>query len=79
VGGICRRVAIRHKSTRIEAGAETRNSQAKEKNIMHQQDALSADRRRLPMGEIEKAYLFEGPESKVSLCDLFDDRRQLIV
>jgi predicted dithiol-disulfide oxidoreductase (DUF899 family) len=46
---------------------------------MRQQDALSADRRRLPMVEIDKAYVFESPDSKVSLCDLFDGRRQLIV
>jgi predicted dithiol-disulfide oxidoreductase (DUF899 family) len=40
---------------------------------------LAAERRRLPMVRIDKAYEFEGPDGKVSLLDLFDGRRQLIV
>jgi len=42
-------------------------------------DALAAERRRLPMVEITKPYLFDGPEGKVSLVDLFHGRRQLIL
>ena len=42
-------------------------------------DALAAERRRLPMVEINKPYLFDGPEGKVSLLDLFDGHRQLIL
>ena len=42
-------------------------------------DELSAKRRMLPMVRIEKDYTFHGPEGDVSLLDLFDDRRQLIV
>src|SRR5260370_34051588 len=52
---------------------------AREKEFTHQRDALSAERRRLPMVEIEKEYVFEGPGGKASLLDLFEDRRQLIV
>ena len=52
---------------------------AKEKEFTHQRDALSAERRRLPMVEIDKEYVFDGPDGKASLLDLFEGRRQLIV
>jgi predicted dithiol-disulfide oxidoreductase (DUF899 family) len=52
---------------------------AKEKEVTRVRDALNADRRRLPMVEIEKAYVFEGPGGAASLLDLFEGRRQLIV
>lgn len=42
-------------------------------------DALAATRRRQPMTKIEKDYVFEGPQGKVRLIDLFEGRRQLIV
>jgi predicted dithiol-disulfide oxidoreductase (DUF899 family) len=51
----------------------------KEKELTRARDALSADRRRLPMVEIEKAYVFEGPDGRATLLDLFEGRRQLIV
>ena len=51
----------------------------REKESTRARDALSAARRRLPMVRIDKAYAFEGPHGKVSLFDLFDGRRQLIV
>jgi predicted dithiol-disulfide oxidoreductase (DUF899 family) len=41
--------------------------------------ALAAERRRLPMVEIAKEYRFDGPDGVVSLTDLFDGRRQLIL
>lgn len=52
---------------------------AKEKEATRARDALAAERRRLPMVEIDKEYVFEGPGGKASLLDLFDGRRQLIV
>jgi predicted dithiol-disulfide oxidoreductase (DUF899 family) len=52
---------------------------AKEKELTRQRDALNAERRRLPMVRIEKEYVFEGPDGKASLLDLFDGCRQLIV
>jgi len=52
---------------------------ANEKELTRQRDALNAERRRLPMIRIEKEYVFEGPDLKASLLDLFDGRRQLIV
>mgnify|MGYP001604937763 FL=1 len=50
----------------------------KEKEFTHTRDALAAPRRRLPMVRIEKDYMFDGPEGKVSLLDLFDGKRQLL-
>ncbi|HEY8286165.1 MAG TPA: DUF899 domain-containing protein [Chloroflexota bacterium] len=51
----------------------------KEKEATRARDALAAERRRLPMVQIDKDYLFEGPDGRASLLDLFDGRRQLIV
>jgi len=51
----------------------------KEKKATRARDALAAERRRQPMVEIEKDYVFHGPGGKVSLRDLFEGRRQLIV
>ena len=52
---------------------------AKEKDFTHQRDALNAERRRLPMVKIDKTYVFEGPDGKANLLDLFEGRHQLIV
>jgi predicted dithiol-disulfide oxidoreductase (DUF899 family) len=52
---------------------------AKEKELTRQRDALNAERRILPMVEIDKDYVFEGPDGKASLLDLFEGRRQLII
>lgn len=52
---------------------------AKEKELTRRRDALSAERRQLPMVEIEKDYVFEGPDGEAALVDLFDGRRQLFV
>jgi predicted dithiol-disulfide oxidoreductase (DUF899 family) len=51
----------------------------KEKEATRAQDALAAERRRLPMVEIDKDYVFEGPDGRASLLDLFEGRRQLVV
>lgn len=51
----------------------------KEKRATRERDALNAERRRLPMVEVRKEYVFEGPDGQVTLLDLFDGRRQLIV
>ncbi|AHH96757.1 DUF899 domain-containing protein [Kutzneria albida] len=51
----------------------------KEKEATRALDALAAERRRLPMVEVDQPYVFEGPEGPVSLADLFEGRRQLIV
>jgi predicted dithiol-disulfide oxidoreductase (DUF899 family) len=51
----------------------------KEKEVTRAQDALAAERRRMPWLAVEKEYAFEGPEGRVSLLDLFHGRRQAIV
>jgi len=51
----------------------------REKEFTRQRDALSAARRELPMVKVEKKYVFEGPEGKETLADLFEGRSQLIV
>ncbi|SEH77506.1 Predicted dithiol-disulfide oxidoreductase, DUF899 family [Mycolicibacterium rutilum] len=51
----------------------------KEKAAMRARDALAAQRRRMPWLAVDKNYEFEGPAGRVSLLNLFDGRRQLIV
>lgn len=51
----------------------------REKEFTRANDALNADRRRLPMVEIAADYTFHGPDGDVGLLDLFDGRRQLIM
>jgi predicted dithiol-disulfide oxidoreductase (DUF899 family) len=51
----------------------------KEKALTRARDALAAERRRMPWLAADKHYVFEGPSGKLSLLDLFDGRRQLIV
>lgn len=52
---------------------------ANEKEFTRHRDALSRLRRNLPMVKVEKAYVFEGPNGRVTLRDLFGQHRQLIV
>src|SRR5437764_2681611 len=51
----------------------------KEKAATRARDALAAERRRLPMVKIDKPYVFTGPKGKLSLLDLFEGRRQLLL
>lgn len=53
--------------------------QIKEKELTYAKDRLNAERRRLPMTQIEKAYNFDSPEGKVNFSEIFEGRRQLIV
>lgn len=50
-----------------------------EKALTREMDRVNAARRRLPMVRIDKHYAFDGPRGKVSLLDLFEGRRQLVV
>jgi predicted dithiol-disulfide oxidoreductase (DUF899 family) len=52
---------------------------AKEKAMTHALDELRAERRRLPWVTVEKPYVFEGPQGKCTLADLFRGRSQLAV
>ncbi len=51
----------------------------REKELTRRRDALNADRRGLPMVEIDKDYSFEGPGGPVSLAAMFAGRGQLII
>lgn len=66
-------------ASREEWLAERKKLLAREKEVTRHNDRVSAERRRLPMVRIDKDYVFEGPEGKRSLADLFDGCRQLIV
>jgi predicted dithiol-disulfide oxidoreductase (DUF899 family) len=50
-----------------------------EKALTRARDALAAERRRMPWLAVRKDYEFEGPTGRISLRDLFEGRRQLIV
>ena len=52
---------------------------AREKEFSKARDALSEARRALPWERVQKEYVFEGPDGKESLSDLFDGKSQLIV
>jgi predicted dithiol-disulfide oxidoreductase (DUF899 family) len=65
--------------SREERVAARRRLLAREKELTRQRDALSADRRRLPMVRIEKEYAFEGSGGPAGLRDMFDGSRQLII
>jgi predicted dithiol-disulfide oxidoreductase (DUF899 family) len=55
------------------------NLLVKEKEATRARDALAAERRRLPIVQIDKDYVFNGPNGEASLLDLFEGRRQLIL
>jgi predicted dithiol-disulfide oxidoreductase (DUF899 family) len=65
--------------SREEWDAAHARMHVKEKAHSRARDALAAERRRMPWMAVEKNYIFEGPDGMVSLLDLFDGRRQLIV
>jgi predicted dithiol-disulfide oxidoreductase (DUF899 family) len=65
--------------TRAEWLVARKQLLAKEKELTRRRDTVNAERRGLPMVRIEKDYVFEGADGKVSLLDLFEDRLQLII
>ena len=65
--------------TRDEWIAARKELLIKEKALTRAQDALSAERRRLPMVRIDKTYVFDTPAGQRTLGDLFDGRSQLVV
>ena len=52
---------------------------AQEKEVTRAHDALAARRRRMPWTAVEREYRFDGPDGPVSLLDLFEGRRQLVI
>jgi predicted dithiol-disulfide oxidoreductase (DUF899 family) len=51
----------------------------KEKEFTKLRDQLSAQRRDLPWERVDKNYLFEGPDGRETLAQLFDGRSQLVI
>ena len=51
----------------------------KEKELTRLSDQLSAERRKLPWVKVAKNYVFDAPEGKVTLGDLFAGRNQLVI
>src|SRR5580700_6874341 len=52
---------------------------AKEKEFTHMRDQLSAQRREMPWERVDKNYVFDAPDGKVTLADLFAGKSQLVV
>ncbi len=50
-----------------------------ERELTHLRDRIAAERRTLPWERVDKPYLFDAPEGRRSLADLFEGRRQLVV
>lgn len=52
---------------------------AREKEFTRLRDELSRARRDLPWERVDKVYVFDGPDGRQTLADLFEGRSQLIV
>jgi predicted dithiol-disulfide oxidoreductase (DUF899 family) len=52
---------------------------AREKEFTRLRDELSRERRELPWERVEKEYVFDGPDGKETLAELFAGRGQLVV
>ena len=59
--------------------AERKALLAREKELVHLRDEIARARRALPWERIEKDYVFDAPEGRRSLAELFQGRRQLLV
>lgn len=69
-----------HQIVKPEEWGEARKQLlAKEKEFTRLRDQLSQARRDLPWVRVTKQYVFEVPEGKQTLAQLFDGRSQLIV
>jgi len=51
----------------------------KEKELTRLRDKLSEQRRKLPWEKLGKEYVFNGPQGRQTLAELFDGRSQLVV
>ncbi len=66
-------------ASREEWLAERKALLARERELTHLRDEIANARRELPWVEVEKTYIFDAPEGKVTLADLFDGRSQLAI
>lgn len=69
-----------HKVVRHDEWLKARKRHlAKEKEFTRLRDQLSRERRDLPWELVEKEYVFEGPNGRQTLGELFEGRSQLVV
>jgi len=69
-----------HKTVSREEWLEARRALlTKEKELLKAKDALRQETRELPWVKVDKEYVFEGPNGKETLSDLFAGRSQLVV
>lgn len=52
---------------------------AKERALTHQRDELNQERLSLPWVKVEKEYVFDSPDGKKTLGDLFGGKSQLLI
>ena len=70
----------KHKVVSREKWVEARKAHlAKEKEMTRQRDALAKERRDLPWVKVDQKYMFDTPQGKVALADLFRGKSQLLV
>jgi predicted dithiol-disulfide oxidoreductase (DUF899 family) len=65
--------------SRDEWVADRKTLLAREKELTHLRDQIARERRALPWVRIDKSYVFDTPEGRRTLAELFDGRRQLLV
>ncbi|HEY1461971.1 MAG TPA: thioredoxin family protein [Terriglobales bacterium] len=65
--------------SRAEWLAARRELLTEEKALTRARDAVSQKRRELPWVKMDKDYVFDGPNGKEKLADLFGGRSQLII
>jgi predicted dithiol-disulfide oxidoreductase (DUF899 family) len=68
-----------HVVSRDEWLAARKQLLIREKELTRLRDQLNEERRALPWVKVEKPYVFDGPDGRQTLADLFDGRSQLIV
>jgi predicted dithiol-disulfide oxidoreductase (DUF899 family) len=59
--------------------AERKRLLAREKELTRLSDQIARERRALPWVRIEESYVFDTPEGRRTLAELFEGRRQLLV
>ncbi|MGH8457278.1 MAG: DUF899 domain-containing protein [Stenotrophobium sp.] len=72
-------MALAKIGTKAEWLAARRKLLLKEKRLTRLRDELAALRRELPRVPVEKEYVFDGPDGRQTLAELFDGRSQLVV
>jgi predicted dithiol-disulfide oxidoreductase (DUF899 family) len=59
--------------------AERKKLLAHERELTHLRDQIARERRALPWVRVDKNYVFDAPEGRRTLAELFEGRRQLLV